>query len=71
MPMLGCINPKLAPFSAGALGFWWLRLPKGLCPMNFDLMLDKHPDSQHKKIKQWFKGFYTPQYHFGPEYTAG
>ena len=30
--MAGCIYLKLAPFSAGTLGFWWLRLPKGLFP---------------------------------------
>ena len=69
--MLGYINSKPAVFSEHAPGIWWLGLPKGLCPMDLDLMRAKQPDFQHTKQKQKFKGFYTHQSRFGPAYTAG
>ena len=66
MLTLGCINSKPAAISAGALGFWWLRLLKGLCPYG------SRPNVSQavwllmqKKTKTIKEGFYTFQSRFG------
>ena len=64
-----CINPKLDPISMRALGFYRLRLAKGLYSMDLNLLKSKQPDFQYQKKKIY--GYYAPQICFGPAYTAG